>query len=136
MARRKSIYARGFRPPQQEDIDRALGEDGPHSTEFKASFDPLPIPSHDYDWLATNNEKGQTYPEFLDECPLLDADDQSRDSIYLTLLDGEDRSSLLNIDRLVDYTQRFFQSPVKLMPLFTKLVWNDRKQTWTCECSS
>jgi hypothetical protein len=127
MPRRKAIYARGFRPPQQEDIDRALGEDTSYS------FDPLPVPSHDHDWLAKYNEQGQTYPQFLDDCPLLDADDQSRDSIYLTLLDGDDRSSLLDIDRLVDYTQRFFQTSVKLLPLFTKIVWNDRKRTWTCE---
>ena len=132
MAKRK-VYARGFRPPQQEDIDRALGDDGPFSTDFQASFDPLPVPSHENDWLAQYNEKGQTYQKFLGECPFLDDDTSAQDSIYLTLLDNDDRLSLLDIDRLVDYTQRFFQTTVKLMPLFTNIVWNDRKRTWTCE---
>ena len=53
--------------------------------------------------------------------------------IYLTLLDNDDRLSLLNIDHLIDYTQRFFQMKVKLLPLFTNVNWNKTKRTWICK---
>lgn len=54
-------------------------------------------------------------------------------TIYLTLLDNDDRLSLLNIDHLINYTQRFFQMKVKLLPLFTNFRWDEGKHTWICK---
>jgi hypothetical protein len=128
-------FVRGFRVPKQTDIDKALGDDASFSNEFKNSFDSLPTPTNELDWLANYREKGQTYSQFLGDCPYLDDNnDKSIEKyIYLTLLDNNDRLSLLNIDRLIDYTQRFFQMKVKLLPLFTNFNWNKTKRTWTCK---
>lgn len=130
----KSIsFVRGFRVPTQDDIDQALGTNHKFSNEFKNSFNSLPRPKSDLDWLANYKEQGQTYEDFLDECPLLDEKKSSEKSIYLTLLDNDDRLSLLNIDSLIDYTQRFFQMKVKLLPLFTNIRWDEAKHTWICK---
>ena len=128
-------FVRGFRPPTQERIDQALGDDSPFSEEFDRSFPPLPQPTNDLDWLANYRERGQTYGQFLTDCPLLDEDDGpiTDKFIYLTLLDNDDRVSLLNIDRLIDYTQRFFQMTVKLLPLFSDIRWEATKRKWICK---
>jgi hypothetical protein len=133
----KSVsFVRGFRVPKQEDIDDALGDDASFSNGFKNSFDSLPIPTSELDWLANYREKGQKYQHFLDDCPILDDDRSEEKYIYLTLLDNDDRLSLLNIDRLIDYTQRFFQIKVKLLPLFSNFNWNKTKRTWICKLLS
>jgi hypothetical protein len=126
-------FVRGFRVPKQEDIDKALGDTAPFSNEFKNSFNSLPNPTSELDWLANYKERGQTYANFLDDCPFLDDKNLSEKYIYLTLLDHDDRLSLLNIDRLIDYTQRFFQMKVKLLPVFTNILWNENKKTWICK---
>ncbi|CAF4230774.1 unnamed protein product, partial [Rotaria magnacalcarata] len=125
-------FVRGFHEPKPKDIDKALGNDAPFSNEFKTSFNSLPKPTNDLDWLANYREKGQTYAQFLDQCPFLDDRSSLQEYIYLTLLDNDDRLSILNIDRLVDYTKRFFQMEVKLLPLFTNITWNDKKRTLAC----
>ncbi|UJR31510.1 hypothetical protein I4U23_018999 [Adineta vaga] len=126
-------FVRGFRVPKQKDIDAALGTDASFSNEFKATFASLPTPTHEADWLVNYKERGQTYAEFLDDCPFLDGDDDPvRKYIYLTLLDDDDRLSVLNINHLIDYTQRFFQMEVKLLPLFTNINWNETKRSWIC----
>ena len=126
-------FVRGFRVPARKDIDEALGDDAPFSNEFRATFNSLPSPKSDLDWLANYKEKGQTYARFLDECPFLDDRYTLQKCIYLTLLDNDDRLLLLNVDRLIDYTQRFFQMEVKLLPLFTNIIWNRAKRTWICK---
>lgn len=133
----KSIpFVRGFQAPTQKQIDQALGDDAPFSEEFSRSFPPLPQPTNDLDWLANYRERGQTYGQFLKQCPLLDDDDDhpiTDKFIYLTLLDDDDRLSLLDINRLVDYTQRFFQINVKLLPLFSNIRWEATKRKWICK---
>lgn len=126
-------FVRGFRVPKEEDIDQALGSNSSFSNQFKSSFDSLPIPTNQLDWLANYREKGQTYSQFLDQCPFLDDGNPLQKYIYITLLDNDDRLSLLNIDHLIDYTQRFFQMTVKLLPLFTNIIWNKEKRTWRCK---
>ncbi|CAF1405609.1 unnamed protein product [Rotaria sordida] len=125
-------FVRGFRVPTQKDIDEALGNDASFSNEFKTSFNSLPNPTNDLDWLANYKEKGQTYRKFLDESPFLDDNYSLKKYIYLTLLDNDDLLSLLNIDHLINYTQRFFQMEVKLLPLFTNIYWNNTKKKWIC----
>ncbi|CAF2847529.1 unnamed protein product [Rotaria sp. Silwood2] len=125
-------FVRGFRVPKQKDIDEALGNDASFSNEFKMSFNSLPHPTSDLDWLANYREKGQTYTQFLRQCPFFDDNHSLQKYIYLTLLDNDDRLLLLNIDRLIDYTKRFFQMEIKLLPLFTNINWNNTKHTWMC----
>lgn len=127
-------FVRGFRVPTQTDIDQALGDKSKYSDEFKQSFDSLPQPTNDLDWLANYRERGQTYTDYLDECPLFDEKNMiTKKTIYLTLFDNEDRLSILDINQLIDYTQRFFQIQVKLLPLFTNFRWNETKNKWTCK---
>ncbi|CAF1306343.1 unnamed protein product [Rotaria sp. Silwood1] len=129
-------FVRGFRIPKEKDINEALGNDASFSNEFKRSFNSLPHPTSDLDWLANYKEKGQTYKRFLNECPFVNNNSSSQKYIYLTLLDNDNRLSLLNIDRLIDYTQRFFQMEIKLLPLFTNFNWNEKKKTWICTMKS
>jgi len=126
-------FVRGFRIPKEKDIDEALGRDASFSHKFTTSFNSLPIPTNELDWLANYKEKGQTYDQFLDDCPFLDDGNPLQKYIYLTLIDNDDRLSLLNINHLIDYTQRFFQMEVKLLPLFTNIIWNEKKRTWICK---
>jgi hypothetical protein len=74
-----------------------------------------------------------TYAQFLDRCRFHDDNNSLQKYIYLTLLDNDDHLSLLNIDHLIDYTQRFFQMKVKIFPLFANIHWNKTKQTWICK---
>lgn len=127
-------FVQGFRVPTQIDIDRALGDESNYSDEFRQSFDSLPQPTSDLDWLANYRERGQTYADYLDECPLLDEKNTvTQKTIYLTLFDNDDRLSILDINQLIDYTQRFFQIQVKLLPIFSNFRWNDKKNKWTCK---
>ncbi|CAF1306162.1 unnamed protein product [Rotaria sp. Silwood1] len=129
-------FVRGFRVPKEKDINEALGNDASFSNEFKRSFNSLPHPTSDLDWLANYKEKGQTYKRFLNQCPFVNNNSSSQKYIYLTLLDNDNRLSLLNIDRLIDYTQKFFQMEIKLLPLFTNFNWNEKKKTWICTMKS
>jgi hypothetical protein len=130
----KSVpFVRGFRVPKQQDIDDALGDDALFSNGFKNSFDSLPIPTSELDWLANYRENGQTYQEFLDNYRFHHYDKLEEKYIYLTLLDNDDRLSILNIDQLIDYTERFYQIKVKILPLFSNFIWNKTNRTWTCK---
>lgn len=130
---KKVSFARGFRLPTDNEINEAVGRDSPFSNEFKTTFNPVPKPKNDLDWLANYRVQHQSYDEYLEECPLIDRPDRTKKIIYLTLLDNNDRFSLLDIDRLVDYTQRFFQMTVKLLPFFSEIRWDEKKKTWLCK---
>ena len=56
------------------------------NNEFKNSFNSLPTPTSDLDWLANYKERGQSYSQFLNQCPLLDDNHFSDKFIYLTFL--------------------------------------------------
>ena len=126
-------YARGFRAPTHDDIDRAMGDECSWSTAFRASFGSLPKPTSKLDWLATNKETGQTYDEFIEQCPYLDDTDAYRTCIYLTLLDHPEFRSSLDMDLLIDYTRRFFQTEVRFISLLTNVRWDPAKQSWLCK---
>jgi hypothetical protein len=51
-------FVRGFRVPTQEDIDEALGTNNLFSNDFKNSFNSLPKPTSDLDWLTNYKEQG------------------------------------------------------------------------------
>ena len=66
-------YARGFHPPSSKKCLEAIGS-GPLMREYDNSdnfFREIPKPTSVDDWLAQYNETGQTYKQFLRECPWL-----------------------------------------------------------------
>lgn len=68
-------FARGFKLPDERDRQDALGDlddvDVAQRAFLAASplFKPVEKPSTPNDWLALYAEEGQTYPQFLEECP-------------------------------------------------------------------
>lgn len=73
-------YASGFKPPNSKDSRNAIGFlneipvefESSHDVEDKFEFFPLvPNPTNIDDWLAQYCEEGQTYKQFLKECPWL-----------------------------------------------------------------
>ena len=67
-----------------------------------------------YDWLATHNEAGETFAEYLDAGPRKPT--KERQKIYLVPLGefGEKQQNLINIT--VGYLEAFYDLPVELMP--------------------
>lgn len=71
-------YAVGFKPPTARESRNAIGftaeiplEFSPESDKKFEYFPPLPDPTNIDDWLAQYNEQGQTYRQFLKDCPWL-----------------------------------------------------------------
>ncbi|CAF4076527.1 unnamed protein product [Rotaria sordida] len=138
--KRKSLsYVRGFKVPSQMDIDKALGKfdsndniNSAFTHDFYKTFDSLPLPKKSTNWLAQNVEKGQTYMEYLQLSRTLHTQSSShRKTIYLTMF-GQIDNTIFDIDSLIDYTQRFFQMPVKIINPFISVQWNDQTNQWTC----
>jgi archaemetzincin len=42
-------------------------------------------------------------------------------------------NTIVDIDSLIDYTQRFFQMEVKLIHPFIQILWNNDKHQWLCQ---
>jgi hypothetical protein len=74
-------YASGFKPPNKHRQLKAVGFDGVVPLEYNTGtspddksfqfFKPIPQPTSIDDWLAQYDEEGQTYKQFLLECPWL-----------------------------------------------------------------
>ncbi|KAH3836269.1 archaemetzincin-2-like [Dreissena polymorpha] len=67
-------WAEGFKLPSEKQCVDAIGFPGEIPKEFspeKDVFHPIPKPSNIDDWLAQYNEGGQTYKQFMSECPWL-----------------------------------------------------------------
>ena len=164
-ARRTVPYARGFAPPTAKQRDRALNL---QDLEEKLSrqlvpgkdglFVPVPQPTSIDDWLAQYKEEGQTYAQFLSQCPWLSnrkvkyykstfvpngrtlKEKYPRGKIYILPLNSTmDPPTELTpkFEDLADYTQRFYDVPVEVLPAIelqvdTKekvLVWENDDQT-------
>ena len=80
-AQRFLPYARGFKAPDNAARLRALGfgkgnipppfdSNTPAKDGFKF-FEPIPRPTSEDDWLAQYCEEGQTFQQYLRECPWL-----------------------------------------------------------------
>ena len=66
-------YARGFHPPSPKKRLEAIGS-GQLAREYDPAnnfFKEIPKPTSIDDWLAQYNETGQSYKQFLRECPWL-----------------------------------------------------------------
>ena len=67
-------YARGFHPRSSTQSRQAIGCGSKPSLELLPTaehFPAIPAPTSIDDWLAQYNESGQTYKQFLDDCPWL-----------------------------------------------------------------
>ena len=135
--RRQTVpYARGFHPPSTKKRLEAVG-----SEQLAREYDPtsnffkeIPKPTSIDDWLAQYNETGQTYKQFLRECPWLSnrklkyiksTFDPSGSSlpqkypgakIYLLPLGEFDSVSAPDFSDLAEYAQLFLCLPVEILP--------------------
>ena len=127
-------YARGFKPPSTTASVRAIGSPclPPEYRPDDNCFLPISSPSSQDDWLAQYNEPGQTYRQFLEDCPWLSrrkwkqlkqcfnpggatiGDKYPNGSIYLLAL-GEFDSHQPHFTTLVEYVSIFYGLPVKVM---------------------
>ena len=79
MPKPKTKFARGFKKPTLEVSEAAIGQiisedDKPWLDAKCDSFQPIPDPVCDIDWLAQYKERGQTFDEFMEENPWSDGD--------------------------------------------------------------
>lgn len=128
-----------YKVPGKVEIQKALGKlddnniNSVFTDNFFATFDSLPLPKKDSDWLAQYAEQGQTYMEYLQLSRTLNTPLSShRKTIYLTLF-GPIDNTIFDINSLIDYTRRFFQMEVKLINPFNDVQWNNQKNEWTCK---
>ena len=153
-------YASGFRPKtpkarlnamciHQEKVDE-LGKEYQPSEGF---FSKVPTCTSVDDWLAQYNEEGQSYSQFLLECPWLS--NRKRKYIKQTFVpsgrnlpqkypsgviyilplgrfgDSVDATSCSpDISAIVDYTERFLCLPVKQLPAVS-VEANGKEVIWT-----
>ena len=131
-------YAKGYRPPTEKKRLAALGKISAGAREFQSGdgfFSPLPAPTSVDDWLAQYNEEGQTYPQFISQCPWLSKrkyykgpfEPSGRNirekypgtKIYLQPLGNFDGEDAPNFEDLAEYARLFFCLPVEVLPPVT-----------------
>ena len=136
-------FARGFKVPTERERREALGElDDVHESQ-RAFFAPTPLfppmgsPATPNDWLALYAEEGQTYPQFLEECPWIYERKVSKYSdefnpagnciaerypggkIYLAQIGGFPPSAISpSFDRLREYAEIYLRIPVVSLGIF------------------
>lgn len=158
-------YATGFRPPQDREQLEAIGftprqatnqakvkgcspslprEYMVHSNDGKNFFNQVPKPTHIDDWLAQYAEEGQSYREFVQQCPWLSTRKCKGTSmqrflssetslprkypdgkIYIVPLIETDNDDSLYFDDLIDYATRFLCLPVVALPPIRLVVERD-----------
>ncbi|XP_045215543.2 archaemetzincin-2-like [Mercenaria mercenaria] len=139
----KIPYVSGFKAPSARDSRNAIG----FTSEIPVDFDPstnvgvgfeffphLPEPTHIDDWLAQYCEEGQTFKQFVKECPWLSSrkrkymsqefqpsgqtikDRYPDGKVYIVPIGdfGERDSELFS--SLIEYTSIFLGLPVKSLP--------------------
>lgn len=132
-------YARGYKPPTEKQRLSAVGNIAGRN-EFSADesfYSPIPAPASIDDWLAQYKEEGQTYDQFLSQCPWLskrkwkyskatfNSSGQSiRDKypgakIYLQPLGNFDTNEAPIFEDLAEYARLFFCLPVEVLPSVT-----------------
>ena len=145
-------YARGFHAPTKKRCLEALAgkakqELGREYDSTGSFFPPLPKPSSIDDWLAQYNETGQTYQQFLEECPWLSkrklkyirhtfnpsgstlTEKYPKGKIYLLPLGEFDGETTPRFSDLAEYSRLFYEVPVEVLPP-VKLVVEGDKVLW------
>lgn len=155
-------YARGFHPPSKKRrLEAAAARpDEKLSAEYcdqdgDEFFPSIPRPSSIDDWLAQYNEEGQTYSNFLHECPWISKRKMKsmpssfnpeghtlpkrypHSKIYLLPL-GEFCSDHCApaFSELAEYAELFFTLPVVVLPAVTITVNHSRREVVWVESSS
>ena len=131
-------YARGYKPPSRKRSRDAIthpqtsGTLPVHFQPTEDIFHPVPPPTSIDDWLAQYNESGQTYTEFLHDCPWLSKrkwkqakhlfipegqtikEKYPNGRIYLLKLDDFQQSNLSSpsFESLLRYVEIFYELPV------------------------
>ena len=142
-------YAKGFKVPSEAKQKEAVGfsETSSIPSEFKLhGFKPVKKCRSIDDWLAQYNEKGQTYAQFLRECPWLSSrkgkfitqtfvkegknlpEKYPQGKIYILPLGNVD--SFADMDALITYTRNFLQLPIEKLPGINLEVDNYRKKVY------
>ena len=127
-------YVRGFHPPSGGKCLEAIGESSKVYSPSDDFFPPLPKPTSIDDWLAQYKETGQTYKQFLNECPWLSPrkwkyvkmtfnssgrtllEKYPEGKIYLLPLGGFDGETAPSFSDLAQYARLFFCLPVEILP--------------------
>ena len=145
-------YVKGFRPPTNSQKIHAAGKDAP--VEFQSGttfFEPIPKCTSIDDWLAQYVQTGQTYAEYLTRLSWrsswfsngsLECKGQTfvpsgktitekypHGAIYILPVVDIDDNNRPHIDELIEYTQLFFNIPVKKHPSF-KLERKGKNLYW------
>lgn len=143
-------YARGYHPPTAKQCLQAIGksEGGNHFTAGDNFFPPIPAPTSIDDWLAQYNEEGQTYNQFITQCPWLskrkwkyskaEFNPGGKDirekypgaKLYLQPLGNFDAEEAPNFENLAEYARLFFCLPVEILPGVTIERENERTIYW------
>lgn len=155
-------YATGFKLPSPKRIRCAIGFDSDIPKEFNPGepakdgfefFKSIPVPTDIDDWLAQYNEEGQTYKQFLDQCPWLSTRKRKYMSqnfqpsgqtlkqkypngkVYIVPVGDLDHEGTEFYSDLPEYTSKFLCLPVVSLPEI-KIEINDDKVFWIDEAES
>ncbi|XP_052791442.1 archaemetzincin-2-like [Mya arenaria] len=132
-------WASGFKPPSATVARNAIGYGKQIPDEFDPDlvnkdgsrfFQTIPIPCCVDDWLSQYNEEGQTYKQFLSDCPwfstrkrkymsqeflpsgLTIKEKYPEGKIYIVPVGDFDEDSLVLLDKMLKYTELFLGLPV------------------------
>lgn len=150
-------YATGFKPPTPKKIRNAIGfntldipkefDPGEATDDDQQFFKPIPAPADIDDWLAQYNEEGQTYKQFLEECPWLSSRKRKYMSqtfassgktikqkypdgkIYIIPVGDFDQKGTQFYSSLLEYTSKFLCLPVVSLPE-VKIEIDEGKVFW------
>lgn len=151
-------YASGFKPPNKQIQTQAIGFDGIIPIEYTVSsdesditfFKPIPQPTSIDDWLAQYDEDGQTYKQFLLECPWLST--RKRKSvkqkfvskgknilekypdgkIYIVPVGEFDSYHYFYFDELAKFAELYLGIPVCTLPgIDIEINFADKMASWT-----
>lgn len=156
----KVDYAAGFKPPSPKKIRSAIGF---NTAEVPKEFNPgekvvdgyeffksIPEPTDIDDWLTQYNEEGQTYRQFLDQCPWLSSRKRKYMSqtftssgktlkqkypdgkIYIVPVGDFDHEGTEFYSSLLEYTSKFLCLPVVSLPE-VKIEFDEGKVFWIDE---
>ena len=130
-------FAKGFKLPSKSQCSKAVGSVPKELCKvFNAdqSFSPVPRPTDENDWLAQYNEEGQSFQDFMTQCPWLgrrkfrgvdgpfvsDAEHLSErypgKSISIVPIGEFPPNQAPKLEQLKEYAEAFFGAPVKLLP--------------------
>ena len=100
-------------PLQSEPISQVSQRFSPAMEAVKPFFSALPSPGP-IDWLASFNEPGQTFEEYLNSNPTIPANE--RKTIYVLPLGSFSNDQLKVVGASAEYLEAFFGLKVSLLP--------------------